>query len=152
MVLSRVLLPTPCTWSDPRPLGLSPGRTASSLVPEPWATSPALVPEGAGSPRGRLFTAAEESLPYHVLLSLSSGQRLHRAHQHLHSEPLSARRHLPPERDPQGRVQVTACPGPPSSVCPATLRQAEETQLCASCGPALHPALDVKDFKALPSL
>lgn len=90
----------------------------SGACPRAPALSPAPSQEMLGAPgvswsRQPLKASLTGSL-------LSAGQRLHHAHQHLHPEPLSARRHLPPEREPQGRVQVTAHP----RACPPRQRYA----------------------------
>ena len=76
--------------------GLSPGHTERSLVPEPWATARCPHPRGSWEPMGPPHHGGRGGPPS-PRASLSSGQRLHRARQHLHSEPLSAWRHLPPE-------------------------------------------------------
>lgn len=90
------------------------------------------------------------SLTRRFSLFCSSGQRLHHAHQHLHPEPLPARRHLPPKREPQGWVQVTAHPW--AFPLPGLHRQVKKhsRSLRACCVPRLRQALSVRDFQALP--
>lgn len=71
------------------------------------------IPEDAGNSQG----SPGSRQPLRASLTgcfspFPAGQRLCHAHQHLRPEPLPARRHLPPEREPQGRLQVTAHPWP----------------------------------------
>lgn len=96
------------------------------------------IPEDAGNSQG----SPGSGQPLRASLTgcfspFPAGQRLRHAHQHLRPEPLPARRHLPPEREPQGRLQVTAHPRPTLPWAPASCGGRAGTEgPCAHAGPS----------------
>lgn len=127
--------------SDQRPgLPLAFSESQGRFAPGPPAISPASSQRMPGAPWG-LGSWQPLKAPLTGPFSFSSGQRLHCAHQHLHPEPLPARRHLPPEREPKGRLQVPARPW----ALPPPVFMAARRSVAVPAGRALR----VRDFQPL---
>lgn len=138
MVLSRVFHLSRHAHGATQEQGLTwafPSHTASS-----WSQSPGRLPgprpRGSWEPTGRLFTAAEESLPLtRASLSLLRAETAP-CHQHLHSEPClhGGTCHLSETHRGEFKVAACALGLPLLESAPPTLRQAEKPSSAPPAG------------------